>query len=365
MHLPPPWLGWAAATAVALVLVLWRRTRLRRAFERLLEVSCARVGGDVLAHRFDLVGGLEAVSEATAEEVRALRQRLATLQAEEDAVRGVLARLQPSSFEYALGGLDIAGVGAARGRCGGDWTMVRRLDQTHVLVALGDVAGHDAASAYLAAAIAGALRVMSSQLLRERPERALTRLAQVVDELSHQRLTSTCVLVVLDLDTRRMRVINAGHPAPWLLRDGAVAQSLASSGGPLGLPRAGGHAVVDVQLQPLDRLVFFTDGLLEQPDTSGRLFGQRRLLEMIRRHLTHTPRAGSQQLLTDVLRGFREFARGSPRGDDVSVVICSVAAEDATLAPLSPISDEEMPTQVNLVPHPSVPVPHRRRLPTS
>ena len=84
--------------------------------------------------------------------MHALRSGLRRLREEEAGIRRVLQHLAPSSYRYALDGVDIAGVSAARGRCGGDWYVVRKLSEGRVLIAVGDVAGHDPASAYVAAA---------------------------------------------------------------------------------------------------------------------------------------------------------------------------------------------------------------------
>jgi hypothetical protein len=91
----------------------------------------------------------------------------------------------------------------------------------------------------------------------------------------------TGVLADLDLGTGRLRYLNAGHPEPLLLRGGKVVGSL--SGGrqfPLGL---GGDrtAVSEESLEPGDRLLLYTDGVVEARGADGRPLGLDRLIDLV------------------------------------------------------------------------------------
>jgi hypothetical protein len=94
----------------------------------------------------------------------------------------------------------------------------------------------------------------------------------------------TAVLAELNLDTGMLRYINAGHPAPILLRAGKVVREL--PGGrrlPLGLD----HAAVRIgeeKMEPGDRLLLYTDGVTEARDAAGDAFGTGRLVDHTERH---------------------------------------------------------------------------------
>ncbi|EMF50951.1 Serine phosphatase RsbU regulator of sigma subunit [Streptomyces bottropensis ATCC 25435] len=80
-------------------------------------------------------------------------------------------------------------------------------------------------------------------------------------------------MMILDITTGRLQWVNAGHPAPLLIRDRAVLDRLE---GPTTLPVGfGGQepVVSERMLQPGDRLLCFTDGLIEEHHTGGRQFG--------------------------------------------------------------------------------------------
>jgi serine phosphatase RsbU (regulator of sigma subunit) len=75
----------------------------------------------------------------------------------------------------------------------------------------------------------------------------------------------SCIVSVLDVDTGELRWVNAGHPPPLLVRSGGATFLAQQPAGPvLGLdsptPRAPAHEC----LTPGDRLLFYTDGLVER-----------------------------------------------------------------------------------------------------
>lgn len=76
-------------------------------------------------------------------------------------------------------------------------------------------------------------------------------------------------MMILDITTGRLQWVNAGHPAPLLIRDRAVLDRLE---GPTTLPVGfGGQepVVSERMLQPGDRLLCFTDGLIEEHHRRG------------------------------------------------------------------------------------------------
>lgn len=96
---------------------------------------------------------------------------------------------------------------------------------------------------------------------------------------------ATAQLAELDVSNGRLRWLNAGHPAPLLLRAGRVVDRLRIE--PT-LPVGFGGAVADVgdqQLEPGDVVLWFTDGVVEARSPEGRFFGEDRLAELAVRAL--------------------------------------------------------------------------------
>ena len=94
---------------------------------------------------------------------------------------------------------------------------------------------------------------------------------------------ATAQLAHLDAATGELRWVNAGHPRPLLVRGGKVVRALrAEAALPLGL---GGDAppVSAERLEPGDRVLFFTDGVVEQETVDGDQLGFARLAEQVER----------------------------------------------------------------------------------
>jgi hypothetical protein len=93
----------------------------------------------------------------------------------------------------------------------------------------------------------------------------------------------TAQMMHLDTSTGRLEWVNAGHPAPLLIRNHRVLHELEGSGT---LPVGFGGAtpqVNEVQLQRGDRVMFYTDGLVEEHDSDGEQFGEARLTDVVER----------------------------------------------------------------------------------
>ncbi|MFJ1970897.1 SpoIIE family protein phosphatase [Streptomyces sp. NPDC087903] len=145
---------------------------------------------------------------------------------------------------------------------GGDFYAALRTDGG-VLTAVGDVVGHSLDAATVMVEIRHALRAYCVEesdpaVLAERLDRMLQRY--------HPDVTATVCLVLIDPATGRTRVANAGHIPPLIVRDGGGADYLKAAGPLLGvgLPHP---APTELFLEPTDRLLMVTDGLIETRGT--------------------------------------------------------------------------------------------------
>jgi serine phosphatase RsbU (regulator of sigma subunit) len=101
----------------------------------------------------------------------------------------------------------------------------------------------------------------------------------------------TALLSQLNIETGVLRWLNAGHPAPMLLREGHVVKELHCEpllplglNGLVGDPELVRHrAIAEESLQPGDRLLFLTDGVDEARTENGEFFGRERLAEFAAR----------------------------------------------------------------------------------
>ena len=126
----------------------------------------------------------------------------------------------------------------------------------------------------------------------------------------------TFALCVLDPAAHRLTIVNAGHLPP-LRRRGAKIEALGGPEGglPLGCDASRGYEQIDMQLEPGDTILMYTDGISEAMNAAGDVFGSRRMHEALVRSPAGVESVG-QTLLDDV----RRFVRGRLPSDDICLV---------------------------------------------
>ncbi|MEU9590902.1 PP2C family protein-serine/threonine phosphatase [Streptomyces sp. NPDC048193] len=129
----------------------------------------------------------------------------------------------------------------------------------------------------------------------------------------------TGVMADLDLRTGQLTFINRGHPLPVLIRGGRWSHELrcrpaAPMGTGLGLP----VTVCREQLQPGDRVVFYTDGVVENRDSERREFGLDRFIDFVTRH--HAGNLTVHETLRRLVHAILDYHQGRLE-DDATVLI--------------------------------------------
>ncbi|MET8898313.1 PP2C family protein-serine/threonine phosphatase [Streptomyces albogriseolus] len=95
----------------------------------------------------------------------------------------------------------------------------------------------------------------------------------------------TAILADLDMESGRLTWINRGHHLPILIRDSRWTTDLSCPpAGPMGSGLGLPVVMADDQLEPGDRLLLYTDGIVEARDACGVEFGRDRFVDFIRRH---------------------------------------------------------------------------------
>jgi serine phosphatase RsbU (regulator of sigma subunit) len=159
------------------------------------------------------------------------------------------------------------------------------VDADVIDLAVFDSVGHD-----LRASMTTALAITAVRNARRDGVEDLSTIASRADELIAQQpgplQFATAVLGRLDTTTGDLAYLIAGHPPPLLIRQGQVVKELSVPPRlPLGVRVAGAQPVVagHEQLEPGDRLLLYSDGVTEARDSTGRFFGEERLIELTER----------------------------------------------------------------------------------
>ncbi len=184
-----------------------------------------------------------------------------------------------------------------------------------VAFSLGDVAGHGAGSAML---MATAQAFLHAQLLtidaHEGPVEAITRLNEFICHRTSGGRFLSLWLGVLSPDGT-LRYVDAGH-GHWLVRtaDGMTdaGERTSGIGIPIGIDPDAAYAEGTLILKDADRLLLYSDGIIEETSVAGEFFGVERLRGILR----SSP--GSEDDIRSIFQALAEFRGSSAMNDDAT-----------------------------------------------
>jgi len=126
----------------------------------------------------------------------------------------------------------------------------------------------------------------------------------------------TMIYGVLDQDSHSLRLAQAGHPSPILLRDGKSPEALGTGGFPVGVLPEVSYDLLEYQMEIGDRLFLCSDGILECANRSGEQFGQTRLMNFLDEHR----RSSLDQQLKALESAMHQWGGSEDFADDVSLL---------------------------------------------
>jgi serine phosphatase RsbU (regulator of sigma subunit) len=189
---------------------------------------------------------------------------------------------------------------------------------THLHVSIFDAMGHDLDAGLTATIAVGACR--RSRLAGH----GLVQMAQSVDTAVERQFHGDRFVsgVFADLDTATgvFTWVNCGHPRPLLIRGGRRLRVLDGTGGVvMGISATPAAPVVNrTQLETGDRLLFYTDGVVEARHTTDDDFGVRRLGDLVLQR--HADGLSAPETLRRLV-GTVLAERGGPLLDDATIVL--------------------------------------------
>jgi serine phosphatase RsbU (regulator of sigma subunit) len=197
---------------------------------------------------------------------------------------------------------------------GGDLVDHLAIDDSRHGVALGDVAGKALPAALLMVKLQATLRALIPQFGSLSDLGAGVNRILVRDGLPSR--FATLIYLVLTADSGSVRVLNAGHPPPLIVR-GAAIDELPRGSMALGILANAVFVEQSVDLGRGDVLIVYSDGVTEAANASDEFFGDERLKDAAR----HTAGSPAAVIGAEIVRALAEFVGDAPPHDDVSLVV--------------------------------------------
>jgi len=279
-----------------------------------------------------------------ASRVAAQLNRREKLERDLRVARQIQRSLLPASVPQVVG-LDFAVHYEPAYQIGGDFYDFIWHDQSHLGLAVGDVAGKAISAALYMARLTSELR--SRAAIARTPARLLRRVNQEMAQLGDDGMFATLVYCIYDLETRSLVFTNAGHCVPLLRRGDRVfpLQAERAHTPPLGVTPDLEAGEARVQMHSGDVLIMVSDGILEARDARGHEYGLSRLSRRIR-----TARGGTADLVKAILADVDNHASDQAQADDMTIVAMAIDQRRAkrkttTLPGVTPPEQTRMTTE--------------------
>jgi sigma-B regulation protein RsbU (phosphoserine phosphatase) len=174
-----------------------------------------------------------------------------------------------------VNGCEISGDSRSLRFVGGDYCNVEELGKNRIAISIADVAGKGVPGALLGASLRSSEKSLNGARLN--PAAVCASLNATMLEIMPEGRFVSFVYGVLDLERKRLTYCNAGHNPPLLVREDGSVVTLQAGGAVLGYFPEWNYQQEEIELRSGDRLVLFTDGVIEAGNTGNGDFGVERL----------------------------------------------------------------------------------------
>ncbi len=204
----------------------------------------------------------------------------------------------------------------------GDLYDILRYDAHTVGLAIGDVSGKGAPAALMMVLVLAGLRSQKQFFMTACD--IVYRLNNLLYESTSEGNYVTFFYAVINTEKNRLIYTNAGHNAPILLRANGVLEHLDVGGIVIGFQTDFQYKQEEVEFNPGDILLLYTDGITEAMDGNGEEFGETRLCKVLKRN-----REKSVVEIRDaVIRSVQRFSGRRIQEDDMTLLVCKYETGD-------------------------------------
>lgn len=211
-------------------------------------------------------------------------------------------------------GYDVAGWNQPADQCGGDTYDIIQLEDGRLLIALADATGHGIGPALVIAQFHALVRGML-QVTTDVAEICAAVNRVLCEDLDDERFV-TAFVGVLDPKTHVVEYVSCGQ-GPIMHLKHASFESRGATSVPFAVIPDIEYSAERIQLMPGDLLVLLTDGFYEAPSRRDELFGEERVVDLIRRG----EGASLDGLISNLHREIQKFCEGRAQADDLTAVI--------------------------------------------
>lgn len=230
-------------------------------------------------------------------------------------------KLIPASFP-PLPGWDVAFFYRPAHAVGGDYLDFIRLDDHRTGIIVADVSGKNVSGAMVMVMLRSVFRMVAPACLSA--SETLQKVNEHVTRDIPRGMFVTAMYAILDTSNHTLQIANAGHNPPLLqTRAASLGRYIRLPGTVLGLLPGAAYAKTlreeQISFHPGDRILLYTDGVVEAMNDDGMEFGDKEFLRVVEAGAT----LRAPDLVRTVVEALEEHRDDAPQHDDISVVCLS------------------------------------------
>ena len=245
-----------------------------------------------------------------------LARQLSAINSELEMAREIQMSILPRETPR-IAGLEIAARFVPMSSVAGDFYDYIVVDAKHVGVLIADVTGHGLPAALIASMLKIAVPAQAAHA--SEPGKVLSGLNKALCG-TFEKFFVTAAYVFVDMEKKTLGYAGAGHPPPLLWRRSTgCAGELMQNGLMLGLFPHETYSAAQVSIESGDRIVLYTDGIVEATNTSDEQFGTDRFKQFLESQRSLSTDMFTESLLTELSRWSAGAAEHSQQ-DDITML---------------------------------------------
>lgn len=238
-------------------------------------------------------------------------QQLTEIQKELDVAKRIQLSILPTEFPKSAN-FQVAARCVPMTSVAGDFYDFIVANEHEAGLLIADVSGHGVPAALIASMVK--MAATSQRSHASRPASLLDGMNSALCGNTQNQFV-TAAYVHLDAETAEIRYGAAGHPPMLVLRDHQV-HSVEENGLILAAFESARYSDTSMPLRRGDRILLYTDGLLEASDRSGAFFG----MDMLRQTLKKTSSLAAPEAVEHIIASVQNWS--TSQDDDLTVLVC-------------------------------------------
>jgi len=210
---------------------------------------------------------------------------------------------------------------------GGDIFNVHSMDERNVGLYMLDVCGHGVPAALISVAVSQFLNsgdgLLGNKCELVSPDIVLNRLDEA---FPFERFDSFFSIICMTLDVQEglLTYSSAGHPPPVLVHSNGSIEILDCRGPSIGIGSENAIGQQSITLHTGDKILLYTDGLLENRNSAGTFFGKQRFYDILEKYRNEPV----QKIVEAVYTTAKKFRQQAKPEDDISILGVEYCGKD-------------------------------------